>query len=55
VAVVGVQALHEMIEVREAQIAEQQTEIVDLKERLAALERIIGRIVAEEPALTASR
>jgi hypothetical protein len=48
VAVVGVKALHHMIKVRDAEIAE-------LKQRLAALEGIVSRVVAQQTTQTAQR
>jgi hypothetical protein len=55
VALVGVKELHKMIEVREATITQQQTEIAELKQRLAALEEIVSRVVAQQTTQTAQR
>jgi hypothetical protein len=52
VALVGVQALHQMIEARDAQIVEQQSEIAALKRRLAALEARDARVEALEAAVS---
>jgi uncharacterized coiled-coil protein SlyX len=51
VAVVGVKALHKMIEAREATITQQQAEIAALKQRLAALEAREARLQALEAAV----
>jgi hypothetical protein len=48
VALVGVKELHKMIEAREATLTRQQTEITALKQRLAALETALNRVLAAQ-------
>jgi hypothetical protein len=48
VAVVGVKALHKMLAVRDSTITQQQTEIAELKQRLAALEAALNRVLAAQ-------
>jgi hypothetical protein len=55
VAVVGVKALHKMIEAREATITQQQAEIAELRQRLGMLEGVVSDIVAQQITQTAQR